>query len=240
VAAAGVKVAKHGNRSVSSKCGSADVLEALGVKIGLPREVSEACLSEVGIAFLFAPTHHPAMKHAVAARKQLGVRTIFNLIGPLSNPANASHQVIGTPDPHWLDIFAEVLRDMGSRRAMVVSADDGLDEITTTTITQVAEVEEGGGVKNYTIDPAHFDVPYTELDALIGGDAEVNASILVDILENKDGPKLDISCLNAAAALYVAEKAPSLEQGFLIAKEAISSGAAREKFEALRAFTNKA
>jgi anthranilate phosphoribosyltransferase len=240
VAAAGVKVAKHGNRSVSSKCGSADVLEALGIKIGLPREVSEQCLREIGIAFLFAPTHHPAMKHAVAARKQLGVRTIFNLIGPLSNPANATRQLIGTPDPHWLDIFAEVLRDTGSKRAMVVSAEDGLDEITTTTITQVAELHSDGHVKNYTIDPAHFDVPYTELDALIGGDAAENAAILVDIFDNKEGPKVDIACLNAGAVLYIAEAAPSLEQGFLIAKETIGSGAAREKLEALRAFTAKA
>ncbi|GAB4316045.1 MAG: anthranilate phosphoribosyltransferase [Candidatus Sumerlaeia bacterium] len=238
-AAAGVKVAKHGNRSVSSKCGSADVLEALGVKIDMPPARTEQCLREVGICFLFAPVYHPAMKHAVKARRELGVRTIFNLIGPLSNPANASHQVIGTPDPRWLEVFAQVLQEMGSRRALIVSAEDGLDEITTTTITQAVELTADGQIRTLTIDPADFDVPYTELDALVGGDATRNAEILTDILSGREGPPLDIACLNAGAALYVAGS-PSLEQGYLVAREAVKSGAAMDKLDALRAFTARA
>lgn len=235
-AAAGVKVAKHGNRSVSSKCGSADVLEALGVKLALPPDRAEQCLREVDLCFLFAPAYHPAMKHAVGARRALGVRTIFNMIGPLSNPANATHQMIGTPNPDWLEMFAEVLKEMGSKRAMIVSADDGLDEITTTTITRAVELREDGSLHYTTIDPADFDIKYTELDALIGGDALINAAILTDILNGIEGPKLDIACLNAGAALYVAG-AMSLEQGVVKARETVKSGAAREKLEALKKFT---
>jgi anthranilate phosphoribosyltransferase len=232
VAGAGVRVAKHGNRAVSSKSGSADVLKCLGVNIEASLSTVERCIEEAGIGFLFAPLMHKAMKHAATVRKELGFRTLFNLLGPLTNPANAHAQVLGVYDSRWVNPLAEVLRDLGSRRALVVHGFDGLDEITLTSETQVSELKNDN-VTSFTIDPKEYGYSLCSANDLKGGSPKENAGIIRDILNGTTGPKTDIVILNAAAAIYVGGKADSIEKGILVAANSIDSGAANKKFEQL-------
>lgn len=237
VAGAGVRVAKHGNRAVSSKSGSADVLKYLGVNIDASLPTVERCIEEVGIGFLFAPLMHKAMKHAAAVRKELGFRTIFNLLGPLTNPANAHAQVLGVFDSKWVTPLAEVLRKLGSRHALVVNGFDGLDEITLTGETQIAELKNGK-VNNFSFDPKEFGYSLCSVADLKGAEPETNAEIMREILNGSLGPKTDIVVLNAAAAIYVGGKADSIEKGILIATNSIESGAALKKLEELCRVSN--
>ncbi len=238
VAAAGVAVAKHGNRSVSSRSGSADVLQALGINIEIPSHRVEECLAEVGIAFLYAPLMHQAMKFAIGPRREIGIRTVFNLLGPLTNPAGVSAQIMGVYAADLTGMLARVLGNLGSTHAYVVHGMDGLDEITITDRTKVSELRDGE-VNDYFIHPSDFDLPAGKPADLKGGDARANASIAVDILKGAQGPKRDIVLLNAAAGLAAAGKAGSIREGIHIAVEAIDSGAAMKKLEQLRAFTNR-
>lgn len=238
VAGCGIAVAKHGNRSVSSGCGSADVLQALGINIELrPAEVEE-CLKKVGIGFLFAPLFHEAMKYALGPRREIGIRTIFNILGPLTNPANARAQVLGVYDPALTSIMAKVLGRLGSTHAFVVHGSDGLDEITITGETEVSEWNKGR-VRNYKIKPQDFGIKKGRLKDLLGGGPEKNAKIMVDILEGKKGPKRDIVLLNAAAAIVAGGEAKGFKEGIKLAEKSIDSGAARRKLEALREFSNR-
>jgi anthranilate phosphoribosyltransferase len=237
VAGAGVRVAKHGNRAVSSKSGSADVLKYLGVNIDASLPTVERCIEEVGIGFLFAPLMHKAMKHAAAVRKELGFRTIFNLLGPLTNPANAHAQVLGVFDSKWVTPLAEVLRELGSRHALVVNGFDGLDEITLTGETQIAELKNGK-VNNFSFDPKEFGYSLCSVADLKGAEPETNAEIMREILNGSSGPKTDIVVLNAAAAIYVGGKADSIEKGILVAINSIESGAASKKLEELCRVSN--
>ena len=237
VAGAGVRVAKHGNRAVSSKSGSADVLKYLGVNIDASLPTVERCIEEVGIGFLFAPLMHKAMKHAAAVRKELGFRTIFNLLGPLTNPANAHAQVLGVFDSKWVTPLAEVLRELGSRHALVVHGFDGLDEITLTGETKIAELKNGK-VNNFSFDPKEFGYSLCSVADLKGAEPETNAEIMREILNGSSGPKTDIVVLNAAATIYVGGKADSIEKGILVAKNSIESGAALKKLEELCRVSN--
>ena len=237
VAGAGVRVAKHGNRSISSKCGSADVMEALGVKINLPPERLAACLEEVGIAFLFAPALHSAMKYVQPARRELKLRTVFNLLGPLTNPARASAQVVGVYAAELVEKVAEALSMLGLRRALVVHGMDGLDEITVTGPTRIAEVREGI-VRTYEVTPEEFGLKNATLEAISGGDAAQNAVIIREVLGGERSPRRDVVLLNAAAALVAAGRAEHLAQGLPLASQSVDSGAAAEKLEALARFTN--
>ena len=237
VAGEGVRVAKHGNRAVSSKSGSADVLKYLGVNIDASLPTVERCIEEVGIGFLFAPLMHKAMKHAAAVRKELGFRTIFNLLGPLTNPANAHAQVLGVFDSKWVTPLAEVLRELGSRHALVVHGFDGLDEITLTSETQIAELKNEK-VDNFYFNPKEFGYSLCSLADLKGAEPETNAEIMREILNGSSGPKTDIVVLNAAAAIYVGGKADSIEKGILVAKNSIESGAALKKLEELCRVSN--
>ncbi len=232
VAGAGVPVAKHGNRSITSKCGSADVLAELGVNLEAAPEAMEECLHEVGIGFLYAPKLHPAMKHAMGPRRELGFRTLFNLLGPLTNPAGAKGQVLGVFAPELTEVFAEVLRLLGSRRVFVVHGHDGMDEITVTTTTRVSELRDGN-ILTYDLDPLRFMEEYAEAGALRGGEAPENAAILKAILGGEKGPKRDIVCLNAAAAIVAGGKAKDLQEGFRLAGEAIDGGRAMSALEGL-------
>ena len=236
VAGAGVRVAKHGNRSVTSKCGSADVMEALGVKIDLSPQRVAACLNQLGIAFLFAPAMHSAMKHVQAARRELRLRTVFNLLGPLTNPAHASAQVVGVYSAELVEKLAEALSMLGLRRALVVHGADGLDEITITGITRIAEVRDGQ-VHSYEVTPEEFGISRAPIDAISGGDAAENAAIILGILDGAKSPRRDVVLLNAAAALVAAGRANRLGDGVPMATHAIDSGAARQKLTALVAFT---
>lgn len=238
VAGAGLIVAKHGNRSVSSCSGSADVLEALGVNINLTAENVESCINEIGIGFLFAPLLHKAMKNVVAPRKEIGVRTIFNILGPLTNPAGANVQVLGVYDDSLVELIAKVLRNLGTKYAFVVHSEDGLDEITITGKTRVAEVVEGK-VKLFTISPKDFGFLPAKLEDLKGGDAKKNAEITLQILKGEKGSKRDIVLLNASAALVAGSKAKDFSQGIELAKDSIDSGKALKKLEQLKEFTNK-
>ncbi|HLG22275.1 MAG TPA: anthranilate phosphoribosyltransferase [Candidatus Manganitrophaceae bacterium] len=238
VAGSGVTVAKHGNRSVSSSCGSADVLKAIGVRIDLPPDRVETCINEIGIGFLFAPLFHGAMKHAAPTRQETGIRTIFNILGPLTNPAGASIQVLGVYAPHLTDLLAQVLLNLGSRHCFIVHGMDGLDEITITGKSRVSE-GKGGRVAAYTLEPQDFQIATGSVKDLIGGNAEVNASILLSILKGEKGPKRDIVLMNAAPALVAAGKAQTLQDGLAIAAESIDSGAAMAKLDVLREMTNK-
>lgn len=235
VAGAGVPVAKHGNRAMSSRCGSADLLQALGVAIELNPERAETCLAEVGITFLFAPLFHSAMKYAIGPRREIGVRTIFNILGPLTNPAGAKRQLLGVSMREFVEPMARVLGKLGSTRALVVHGDDGLDEITLTGETYISALE-AGRIASYTISPEQFGLRRVPLDALVGGDAPQNAEITMAVLEGKQGPHRDVVLLNAAAALVVAEAAADLEAGLQLAAYAIDSGAALEKLRRLQCF----
>ena len=235
-AGAGVPVAKHGNRAASSCCGSADLLEALGVRIDLgPQEVAR-CIDEVGMGFLFAPHFHPAMKHAAPVRREMGVRTIFNIIGPMVNPASPSYQLLGVFSPHLTATLARVLGLLGTRGAMVVHGADGLDELSTTGPNRVSELR-GGKVTDSTLDPLEMGLPRARLQDLLGGSVEENCRITLGILEGEKGPRRDAVLLNAAAALYVAGRAKDVEQGLKAAARSIDSGQARKKLERLAAFT---
>ena len=226
-AGAGVTVAKHGNRSVSSRSGSADVLAALGVTVDAPVPVLERCLREVGVSFLFAPVLHPALRHAAAPRRELGVRTLFNIVGPLVNPAFADRQVVGVFDRRWIEPLAQVLGRLGSVHAWVVHGSDGLDELTLTGPSWVAELK-GGEVRTFELNPESLGLRLCAPQDLAGGDAEENAAITREILAGAPGPKADLACLNAAAALLVAGAAADLEEGLAKAREAVRSGAAAE------------
>jgi anthranilate phosphoribosyltransferase len=236
LAGAGVRVAKHGNRSVTSKCGSADVVEALGVKIDLPADRVASCLDQVGIAFLFAPAMHSAMKYVQPARRELRLRTVFNLLGPLTNPAHASAQVVGVYSSDLVEKVAEALRLLGLRRALVVHGMDGLDEITITGITKVAEVRDGT-VRKYEVMPELFGMKRAPMESLAGGDAVANAAIIRAILAGEKSPKRDVVLLNAAAALVAAGRADSIMDGLPAAADSIDSGAAQVKLNRLVEFT---
>jgi anthranilate phosphoribosyltransferase len=238
VAGAGLTVAKHGNRSVSSKSGSADVLSALGVTIDLPTERVADCINEVGIGFLFAPLYHGAMKHCAGPRQEMGIRTMLNLLGPLTNPAGATIQVLGVYEGRLTSLLGNVLMRLGSQHCFVVHGMDGLDEITLTASTQVSEAK-GGILSNYLLDPAEFGLALVPAKHLAGGTPQENAAITRDILQGRKGPKRDIVCVNAAPALVAGRKAKSLQDGFLLACQVIDSGAAAEKLARLIAFTNK-
>lgn len=232
-AAAGVVVAKHGNRSVSSRCGSADLLQGLGIRVDVPAETVERSLREIGIGFLYAPRLHDAMRHAAPVRRELGVRTVFNLLGPLTNPAGARHQLLGLYDPARLEIVAEVLRELGSERVMVVHG-EGLDEIALHGRTRVAELDRGE-IRVREIVPEDAGLGRARLRDLLGGDPGENVRIARGILDGERGPRRDVVLLNSAAALLVAGRATDLVQGARQAAEAIDSGAARDVVERLRA-----
>ncbi|MFH0912768.1 MAG: anthranilate phosphoribosyltransferase [Candidatus Omnitrophota bacterium] len=232
----GITVAKHGNRSISSSCGSADILEALGTNINMAKEGLERCLNEVGIAFLFAQNLHPAMKYAMPARKQMGVRTMFNILGPLTNPAGATHQLVGVYDRRWTGILAQVLGNLGTAHALVVHSQDGLDEISTGANTYISE-ECKGQINNYEINPGDFGFSKTGLDKLKGGTVADNVRIALDVLKGKSGPHRDMVVLNAAAAIYVADKAKSVKEAIGLACESIDSGRALAKLELLKKYS---
>ena len=237
LAACGVRVAKHGNRSVSSQCGSADVLEALGVNVGAPPAVVERCLAEVGVAFFFAPTFHPAMRHAGPARRDLGVRTAFNLLGPLTNPASPSRQIVGVPRPELTELLARALLLLGAERAWVVHGADGLDELSTTGYTKVSECR-GGAVQTFYVHPSEYGLPKASLDALRGGDAAANAAIVRQVLDGNVGPARDVVLLNAAAALFIAGRVESVREGITRAADAIDSGRAKQVLQQLMAVSH--
>jgi len=236
VAGAGVAVAKHGNRSVSSRCGSADLLEALGINLAIEPEHLSECLDEVGIAFLFAQRLHPAMKNVASVRKELGVETIFNILGPLTNPAMATHQMIGVYDRGLLKPIVEVLKNLGSQKALAVHGADGLDEATTTGPTFASEFN-GGEIVSYSIHPQDFKIAVSSPEALQGGDLQKNVQIALGILKGQKGPQRDVVLLNAGCGLYIAEKARTIEEGIRLAGQSIDSGRALEKLEALKDFT---
>jgi len=229
---AGITVAKHGNRSVSSKCGSADVLEALGVNINMDRPLIKKCLEEIGIAFLFAPNLHPVMKHVMPARKQAGRKTMFNILGPLINPARATNQLIGVYGGHWTKILARVLFNLGSEHVLVVHGEDGLDEVTTTGKTLISEVDKGE-FKDYEISPGDFGIKRAGLEDLSGADPEKNKRIVREVLSGEPGARRDIVLLNAACAIYAANKAASIKEGLKLAAGSIDSGSAMKKLELL-------
>jgi anthranilate phosphoribosyltransferase len=232
VAGAGLKVAKHGNRSVSSMCGSADVVETLGISLELTPQKVARCIDEVGIGFLYAPLLHTAMKHVMAARREMGVRTVFNMLGPLTNPAAANAQIIGVYAAALTEPLARVLAELGTVRAFVVHGADNLDEISNTGESRVSEVREGM-VRSYTVRPEDFGLARTTIRELMGGDREENARIIRAILDGEPGPRRDIVLMNAAAALVAGGKARDLKDGVGLAAQAIDSGAALRKLEAL-------
>jgi len=235
-AGAGVRVAKHGNRSVTSKCGSADVMEALGVNINLPPARIAACLEEVGIAFLFAPALHSAMKYVQPARRELRLRTVFNLLGPLTNPAHATCQVVGVYSADLVEKLAEALSMLGLHRALVVHGDDGLDEITISGPTRIGEVRDGR-VQTYEVTPEEFGLQRASLDEIAGGDAATNAKLIREVLQGEKSPRREVVLLNAAAALVAAGRADHLRDAIPLAAKAIDSGAAAQKLRALIAFS---
>jgi anthranilate phosphoribosyltransferase len=237
-AAAGAKVAKHGGRAVSSQSGSADVLEALGVNIHLSPEQIGACIEEVGIGFMFAPNHHTAMKHAAAVRRELGVRTIFNILGPLTNPAGAPSQVLGVFHPDLVGIQVRVLQRLGSRHALAVYGSEGLDELSISGETLIGELKDGR-INEYTVHPEYFNLPVHDPRALRVANVEESRAMLLGALANKPGAPRDCVALNAGAALYVAGVAPGIAEGVEQALDAIAAGAAREKVEALVRFTTR-
>jgi anthranilate phosphoribosyltransferase len=236
VAGAGVRVAKHGNRSFSSRCGSADVLEALGVKIDIKPQRALAAIDQVGIGFLFAPAMHTAMHHAAAARREAGGRTVFNLLGPLTNPAGATAQVIGVPAPALVEKLGHALAELETKHAFVVHGVDGIDEISLSDETEVAEVRPRS-VKRYRVKPQDFGVARARREDLAGGDAAANAKIIRDILEGERGPRRDFVCINAAAALVAAGRATDFRKGALLAAKSIDSKLALLKLKALIEFS---
>jgi anthranilate phosphoribosyltransferase len=236
VAAAGGYVAKHGNRSVSSKSGSADVLETAGVKLELTPEQVAQCVEEIGIGFMFAPMHHSAMKHAIVPRKELGVRTVFNVLGPLTNPAGASRQVLGVFSHDWLETLANVLKNLGSEQVMIVHSEDGMDEISISAATNVAELKDGE-INTYKIEPEQFGMQRADISSLAVEDVEESFKVMQAVLDNQGGPTQDIVLLNAGAAIYTAGIEDSLDAGIASARKAIESGSARAKLDELAKLT---
>ncbi len=239
MAACGTHVAKHGNRSVSSQCGSADVLEALGVNIQAAPDVAARCLTDVGIAFFFAPTFHPAMRHAAQARKDLGVRTAFNLLGPLTNPARPTRQIVGVPRPDLTELIARSLALLGSERAWVVHGADGLDELSTTGYTKVSECRNNT-VQTFYVHPADFGLAKATAESLKGGDAQTNAAIVRSVLDGVNGAPRDVVLLNTGAALFIAGQADTVRAGVTQAAGAIDSGAAADVLKQLVTVSNGA
>jgi anthranilate phosphoribosyltransferase len=237
VAGAGVPVAKHGNRALSSRSGAADVLSALGVRIELSPDAISRCIKEAGIGFMFAPAHHPAMKHVGPTRVEMGTRTIFNLLGPLANPASVKRQMVGVFSRHWVEPLAHVLRNLGSERAFVVHGSDGLDEITTSGPSTVASFENGQ-VRTFQVTPEEVGLARVEPGALQGGSAEDNATALVEVLKGKKSPYRDVAMLNAAAALVVAGRAAELTAGVALAAKSIDSGEAEGRLDRLIVVSN--
>src|SRR3954463_6214789 len=237
VAGGGIPIAKHGNRALSSRSGAADVLGALGVKIDLRPDEITRCIYEAGIGFMFAPAHHPAMKHVGPTRVELGTRTIFNLLGPLSNPAGVKRQMVGVFSRQWIEPLAQVLKNLGSERIWVVHGSDGLDEITTSGPTYVAALENGA-IRSFEITPEDVGLKRVKPDALRGGDAEHNARALLDVLKGKKGPFRDVAVLNAAAAIVVAGKAKDLKEGVAIATKSVDSAEAEGRLDRLIAISN--
>lgn len=236
-AAAGARVAKHGNRSVSSSCGSADVLEAAGVNLDLDADQVARCVEKIGVGFLFAPKHHSAMKHAIGPRKEMGVRTLFNLLGPLTNPAAAPNQVLGVFSAEWLEPLAQVLGKLGSKHVLVVHADDGLDEISIGASTRVAELKQGK-VSCYRVSPGQFGMQIGKIEELAVNNAQQSLNLINRVLDDTNGPAHDIVVLNAGAAIYASGIADSLQAGVDAAKQAIASGAAKQKLKDLIEFSN--
>ncbi len=237
VAAAGITVAKHGNRAVSSGCGSADVLEALGVNISVDQEIVEECIQQIGIGFLFAPKLHGAMKYAIGPRREIGIRTIFNMLGPLTNPAGATAQLLGVYDPKLTEMFADVLKKMGTKRAFVVHGLDGLDEVTITGETRVAELKDGI-IRTYNIHPKDYIGSTYSMEDIRGGDPAVNARITKDVLSGKPGACRDVVLMNAALAIVSGEKAADIKEGIKVASDCIDSGAAVKKLQVLIEMSN--
>jgi len=237
VAGAGVPVAKHGNRALSSRSGAADVLAALGVNIELTPEGVSRCITHAGIGFMFAPAHHPAMKNVGPTRVELGTRTIFNLLGPLSNPAGVKRQMVGVFSRQWIEPLAQVLKNLGSESVWVVHGSDGLDEITTAGPTHVAALENGA-VRTFEITPEEMGLQRVKPEALRGGEAKENAQALVDVLKGKSGAFRDVAALNAAAALVVAARAKDLKQALALAQKSIDSGQAASRLQRLVAISN--
>lgn len=238
VAGCGVVVAKHGNRSISSRCGSADLLERLGVRLDTVPEIMEEAIREIGVGFLFAPLYHGAMRHAARARKEVGLRSIFNMLGPLTNPAGANCQLIGVYAPELTEMFARALALLGTPRAFVVHGHDGLDEISVCAPTRVSELRDGM-VRTYDVRPEQFFDRPAEMEDIRGGDPEANAAITRRVLAGETGPRRNVVTFNAAAALMAAGRADTLAEGIEMAETAIDSGAAAEKLEALAAFTRE-
>ena len=236
-AAAGARVAKHGNRSVSSSCGSADVLEAAGVNLDLDADQVARCVEKIGVGFLFAPKHHSAMKHAIGPRKEMGVRTLFNLLGPLTNPAAAPNQVLGVFSAEWLEPLAQVLAKLGSKHVLVVHADDGLDEISIGSSTRVAELKEGK-LSCYRVSPGQFGMQNGKIEELAVDNAQQSLQLINRVLDDTPGPAHDIVALNAGAAIYASGIADSLQAGVDAAKQAIASGAAKQKLKDLIEVSN--
>jgi len=232
VAAAGVRVAKHGNRSASSRTGGADVYEALGIRVTAPPAVVERCLAEAGIGFFFAPTFHPSMRHAGPVRRELGIRTAFNLLGPLTNPAGAARQLVGVPRPELTELMARALALLGSRRAWVVHGADGIDELTTTGYTKISECRDGA-VNTFYLHPSDVGLPKAPAGALQGGDAHENARIIERVLGGERGAARDVVLLNAGATLFIAGAAASVEEGIVKASRAIDRGDARQTLQRL-------
>jgi anthranilate phosphoribosyltransferase len=237
-AGAGCPVAKHGNRSVSSRCGSADLFSELGVEVNLSPERIARCVDEAGIGFLFAPNLHPAMKHAIGPRREIGIRTVFNIIGPLTNPAGAKRQVLGVYDGELTDVLTRVLSGLGARHILAVHGEDGLDEITLTGETRVSELKDGT-ISRYRIRPEDFGFKRTTLKALQGGDAKTNAQIALRVLGGETGPARDMVLLNSGAVIYAGGKAGNIADGIQMARESIDSGKAMEKLIQLRRMTSE-
>jgi anthranilate phosphoribosyltransferase len=236
VAAAGGRVAKHGNRSVSSKSGSADVLETAGVKLELTPEQVAQCVEEIGIGFMFAPMHHSAMKHAIGPRKELGVRTVFNVLGPLTNPAGAKRQVMGVFSHDWLETLANVLKNLGSEQVMIVHSEDGMDEISISAPTNIAELKDGE-IKTYIIEPEQFGMQRADISTLAVEDVEESFKVMQAVLDNQGGPTQDIVLLNAGAAIYTAGVEDTLAAGIATAQHVIENGSARVKLDELAKLT---
>ena len=237
-AAAGAKVAKHGNRSVSSKSGSADVLEAAGVNLDVTPEQVAFCIQQSGVGFMFAPKHHGAMKHAIGPRREMGVRTIFNILGPLTNPAGAPNQVLGVFSMTLLQPLAQVLQRLGSRHVLVVHAEDGMDEISIGAVTHIAELKEGA-ISTYSIKPEQFGLKRADIKTLAVTSPQESLTVMRAVLDNAPGPALDIVLLNAAAAIYVAGVAPSLDEGLKQARAVIENGSARARLASLIAASRR-
>lgn len=239
VAGTGIKVAKHGNKCVSSKCGSADLLTSFGVNIEVSPEVIEECINKIGIGFLFAPKLHLAMKYAIGPRREIGIRTIFNILGPLTNPAGAKRQLLGVYDEHLTEVLAMVLKKLGSSRVFIVHGEEGLDEVSICGRTKISELKEDGEISTYWIAPEDFGLKMAFVDEIKGGDAQKNLEMALEVLKGKDGARRDVVLLNSAFGLIAGGKANTIQQGIELAAKSIDSGMALEKLERLKEITNE-